>query len=91
MAQDDITAASEPALPSAPILLQSIIVQEKSSLGNNGKFEKSIGVKIKIENFWCRPNFYPYYLGHGMYAPYKIFWHSTNELHKENHWTNYTN
>jgi hypothetical protein len=26
-----------------------------------------------------------------MYAPYKIFWHSTNELHKENHWTNYTN
>jgi hypothetical protein len=34
LAQDDITAASGPALPSAPILLQSIIVQEKSSLGN---------------------------------------------------------
>lgn len=48
MAQDDITAASGPGLPSAPVLLQSIIVQEKSSLGNNGKFEKSIGVKINI-------------------------------------------
>lgn len=41
-----------------------------------------VGLKIKIENFRCRPNFYPYYLGHGMHAPIQ---NSTNELHKENH------
>jgi len=46
LAQDDITAASGSALPPVPVLLQSIIIQEKSSLGNNGEFEKS---KVEIQ------------------------------------------